>query len=65
MLDGNYAVSIQGVPSHFYTLLGHSMIHLSEKQSREVNILHMQELVLSIDVLATSSGRDQAWDERS
>jgi hypothetical protein len=42
---GDDAVSIQGLPSQLYAILGHGMIRSNEKQCGEVSSLCMQGIV--------------------
>jgi hypothetical protein len=45
LLNGDDAVSLQGLPSQFHVLLGHCMVQSNEKQCGEISSLHMQDNV--------------------
>jgi hypothetical protein len=45
LLNGDDAISLQGLPSQFHVLLGHCMVQSNEKQCGEVSSLYMQDIV--------------------
>jgi hypothetical protein len=44
LLDGDDAVSLQGLPSQFYAPLAHGMVQSNKKQCSEVGSLFMQDI---------------------